>query len=104
MTSPWCSLRNRVLRLTFGRTRAALRRLERSGDGLLHAFEPDELEVAPHILGDVVEVPTIARRQHDAANSGECRGDDLLLDPAHRQHKPAQADLAGHRRIAADGA
>ena len=33
-----------------------------------------------------------------------CGRDDLLLDAADRQHQPAQGDLAGHRRVGADGA
>ena len=44
----------------------------------------------------------VARRQHDALDAGRaCRGDDLLLDAADRQHQPAQADLAGHGGVAA---
>src|ERR671925_241057 len=95
-------LRDRALGFTFGGTGAALRGLERGGDRLIHALEPNELEVASNVFRNVVEVLAIAGRQHDATNAGERRGDDLLLDPAHRQHQPAQADLAGHRRIAAN--
>src|SRR5580698_154172 len=80
------------------------RRLERGGNRVIHPLEPCERQLLPHLLGDVFEVFPVARGQHDASESGPVRGDDFLLDAADRKHEASEADLSGHRGVAAHGA
>ena len=66
-------------------------------------FQPDEFELLARILGNLLEIGSIARRQKYRADSRAKRGEHLLLDATDGQHKPAQADLARHRAIAPHG-
>src|SRR5262249_3348474 len=76
---------------------------EAGGDRIVDPFEEDELEFLAHLVRDVFEVLAVARRQHHAGKPRARGRGGLLLDAAHRKHKAAQADLAGHRRVAANG-
>ena len=98
-----------LLRVRAGRSLGPRRRLrrpfERRGHGVVDPLQPDELELLARAssgmssksrwlrAGSITRLmPARARRQH------------LLLDAADRQHQAAQADLAGHGDVAADGA
>ena len=52
--------------------------------------------------GTSQQVLLVALRQHERLDAGAVRREDLLLQPADRQHAAAQRDLAGHRHVAAD--
>ena len=69
---------------------------------LLNGFDEDETHFIANLLRDFLQVLLVGLRQNDPPDTGSSRCQDLFLDPAHWQHKPAQADLAGHRRIASD--
>src|SRR3984893_7458008 len=79
-------------------------RLERGGNGFIDSFEPNKFELFARLFGDILEVLPVPRRKHDALDAGPMSRNNLLLDPADREHETAQADLAGHRRIIAHGA
>src|SRR5262249_1388717 len=67
-------------------------------------LEPHEFELAAHLVGNVVEVLAITRREHHALEAGARGGDHLLLDAADGEHQAAQADLAGHGGVVWEGA
>src|SRR5580700_580761 len=67
------------------------------------ALNPDEFQLLASLLGNVLEVLPVPRRQHHALDAGPLRSHDLLLDAADREYESAQADLAGHGRVAAHG-
>ena len=55
-----------------------------------------ELHLRPHLLGDVVQIGTVAGWQHHFGEAGAVGSEDLLLDTADRQHPALKCDLAGH--------
>jgi hypothetical protein len=58
-------------------------------------------EPGPHFGGELVDRARVAVRHHHVRDALPVRGHGLLLQPAHRQHAPAERDLAGHRHVAA---
>src|SRR5580765_1766737 len=76
---------------------------EAGANRVLDAVEEHELELVARFLRHVLEVLLVAPRQHHRLDAGAQRGESLLLDPADRQHQPAQRDLAGHGYVRANG-
>ena len=56
----------------------------------LDAFHHLRRQILFHVLA-------VFRGQDDVLHPGPARGQELLLDAAHRQHIAAQRDFAGHR-------
>src|SRR5258706_332962 len=79
-------------------------RLERYANRLVDILEENEFHLFLRFCRYVLEVPAVARGQHDAADAGTHGGEHLVLDSAHRQHEAAQADSSRHGRVGANGA
>ena len=48
-------------------------------EGVVDAVEPHKLQRLAGLLGDVLEVLAVARRQHDAFDAGRMRGEPCFL-------------------------
>lgn len=76
----------RIARSQPSRSRLRLR-LQREGYCLVDSFEPKELESLANLVGYILVVFFVSRRQHQPLDPGRMSGDDLLLDTPDRQHK-----------------
>src|SRR6266446_6932077 len=70
-------------------------------DHILDPLGPHETQAVARALRDVVVVLTVAGRKDDHRKTCARSGNDFFLDAAVWEHQAAQADLAGHRRVAA---
>ena len=52
-----------------------------------------------HRFRDILEVLLVGLGQNDLPDAGPMGRQDLLLDPAHRQHLAAQGDFPGHGEV-----
>ena len=86
----------------FNTVRYSERILETSGDRFLNMLQPDEFQLPTRLVGNVLEIATVPRRQHDALDAGALRSDDFLLHAADRKHEAAQTYLARHGRVVPD--
>src|SRR5579864_6419983 len=71
------------------------RRFERPLEDLGDVVGEMELHLVAHLGRDVVQVGTVAGGEDDLGQPRSVGGQDLLLDPADRQHAALQGDLAG---------
>ena len=76
---------------------------QRQGQDLVHRAHRLDLDPAAHVLGDLRQLGHVAGRDDRQAHARARRRQQLLLQPADRQHPPAQGELAGHGHVAADG-
>src|SRR3954467_4256916 len=60
-----------------------------------------ELQIAPQVLGDLVDVGLVELRGDDGPDTEALRRECLLLQPADRQDLAREGDLAGHRDVVA---
>ena len=66
---------------------------------LLDPVDRHEGHVGAQVLGHVLEVDLVARRQDHGVDAGALRGQRLLLEAADGQHLAGERDLAGHRHL-----
>ncbi len=57
---------------------------ERDGEHLIEGFHQVELELAAHLLRDVLDVRLVLLRQNDLGDAGAAGAEDFLLDAADR--------------------
>src|SRR5215210_4093633 len=64
-------------------------------EDLVHRIREDELDRLPDLLRNIAEVLLVLPRQDHRLRPGQVSGQDLRLQPADREHPPAERDLAG---------
>src|SRR5690606_11274425 len=77
---------------------------ERTLDRLGHILHENEVQLLLHFIRYLIQVRLVPSGQDDRLDPGLRGRDQLLLDPADREHVPAQRDLSGHRDLAPDRA
>src|SRR5262245_58353385 len=98
---PDCAAMGTARSVTPRLDRALVKRLQGAGDRFVDQIQPDELHTGAYLFRNLLEVLAVAGRQHHPGNAGASRGNNLLLDAAHRQNKSPETDFAGHGGVAA---
>ena len=75
--------------------------LQRPADDVEDVADHVHGERLAHLGRDVVEVGLVAQRHEHLGEAGALGGEQLLLDPADRQHPAVERDLAGHADLGA---
>ena len=75
---------------------------DRSSEHLVYRADKDEIQFLAGRRCQIRKVTFILCRQQDLGDTGAESGEDLLLDPTHRQDIATEGDLTGHREIVAD--
>src|SRR5207248_3221350 len=76
--------------------RAERCRLQGDSEHLVDGHREVEVHRVANLLGDIVEIPSVALRKHDIGETGSMGGQHLLLDATDRQNPTLQGDFSGH--------
>ena len=76
--------------------------VEGGREHFLDPFDQDEDHVVPHFLRHVFQILFVGLGQNDPFDAGTVSREHFFFDPSDRKDQAAQADLAGHGRVAAD--
>src|SRR5713226_7739721 len=77
--------------------RIRIREHQRVLQDFVHVLDLDQRDILQYLLRDLIDVLLVFLRHEDGLDAATMRREHLLLEPANRQHPPAQRDLARHR-------